>query len=503
MKRLRSPTASLRVGATIAVSALLGACAPGATPPPTLSQVVAQPPDSFLAAAPDQSAQIDERWWLRFGDPLLARYVERAVESSPAVLQAIARMEQAGAAARIARADLFPQISAGLDASRSRQNLAGSGFGAILGGADGGNDGDGDDSPTSFVNDSFQLTGRVSWDIDLWGRISAQSAAARAEYFASRENLRAARQSIAAEVVRNYFNVVTANQQVAVSSELVDAIAEVARQVNNRAKVGIAPPNDRTLAIANLGQARAGLAQQREGLVRVTRGFDQLIRAYPDGEVATASALPAVPPAPPAGLPADLLLRRPDIRAAEWQLRAAGFRLDAARRSFLPGISLTGNAGTSSSALENLLDGEFFVWTIAGSVLQPIFQGGRLRAQLAQADGVQAEAVAAYTETVLQALTEVETALAADQQLLARQEALEVAAEAARASVEISFNRYRAGLDPFVTVLESQQSALDANAAYLDAVSARLDNRVTLHQALGGGFGDMPPAVQAPAISQD
>lgn len=484
--------AGTRLGLTLAGAALLSACASTVTEPPALSQVVAEPPDTFLAAASSQNGVVDDQWWLRFNDPLLTAYVERAVESSPAVLQAIARLEQAGAAARIARADLFPQLSAGLDASRSRQNLSGSGFGDILTSGEGGESGEGG-GPISFTTNAFQLTGRVSWNVDLWGRIGAQSAAARAEFLASSENLRATRQSIAAEVVRNYFNVVTTSNQVAVSDELVSAIEEVARQVSNRAQVGVAPPNDRTLAVANLGQARAGLAQQREALQRVTRGFDQLIRAYPDGAVATAAALPPVPPPPPAGLPADLLLRRPDIRAAEWQLRAAGFRLDAARRSFLPDISLTGNAGTSSNALEGLLDGDFFVWTIAGSLLQPIFQGGRLRAQVDQAKGVRAEAIATYAETVLQALTEVETALAVEAQLLARQEALEIAAEAARASVKISFNRYRAGLDPFVTVLESQQRALDATAAYLDALSARLDNRVTLHLALGGGFGDVPP----------
>ncbi|MET1756816.1 efflux transporter outer membrane subunit [Novosphingobium sp. RD2P27] len=478
-----------RLGLTFAGAALLSACASTVTEPPALSQVVAEPPDTFLAAASGQNGAVDDQWWLRFNDPLLTGYVERAVESSPAVLRAIARLEQAGAAARIARADLLPQVSAGIDASRSRQNLSGSGFGDLLTGGGGEND-----APTSFTTDNYQLTGRVSWNVDLWGRIGAQTAAARAEFLASAENLRATRQSIAAEVVRNYFNVVTTSNQVAVSDELVDAIEEVTRQVSNRAQVGVAPPNDRTLAIANLGQARAGLAQQREALQRVTRGFDQLIRAYPDGAVATAAALPPVPPPPPAGLPVDLLLRRPDIRAAEWQLRAAGFRLDAARRSFLPDISLTGNAGTSSNALEDLLKGDFFIWTIAGSLLQPIFQGGRLRAQVDQAEGVRTEAIAAYAETVLQALTEVETALAVEEQLLARQAALEAAAKAARASVEISFNRYRAGLDPFVTVLESQQRALDANAAYLEALSARLDNRVTLHLALGGGFGDVPPA---------
>ena len=113
----------LRLALVMLAAATLASCASSNSEPPTLSQIVAEPPASFLAAAPTQAGSVDDRWWNRFGDPLLTRYVERAVESSPAVLQAIARLEQAGAAARIARADLFPQLSAGLDVSRSRQRL--------------------------------------------------------------------------------------------------------------------------------------------------------------------------------------------------------------------------------------------------------------------------------------------------------------------------------------------------------------------------------------------
>jgi outer membrane protein TolC len=185
-----------------------------------------------------------------------------------------------------------------------------------------------------------------------------------------------------------------------------------------------------------------------------------------------------------------LLARRPDIRAARFNLLAAGYREAAAERTLLPGINLTGSAGTSSNALSDLLDGDFFVWSIAGAILQPIFQGGQLRAQVEAAEARQAEAIAAYVETALQALAEVETALAVDDELAERQLALLAAAEAAEDAVAIAFNRYRAGLEPFITVLQSEQTALDARSAYVAASRARLENRIDLHLALGGGFAE-------------
>jgi len=231
------------------------------------------------------------------------------------------------------------------------------------------------------------------------------------------------------------------------------------------------------------------LQQRREAVERLTRQLELLLRDYPSGTQATTALLPPIPEPPPTGLPVDLLTRRPDVAASMFQLRAAGFRTAAAQRSLLPSLNLTGSAGTASNELGDLLDGDFFVWSIAGRLLQPIFQGGRLRAQVRLAEGQQDEASERFVETLLTALSEVETALAVDDDLAAREAALVAAAEASQQSVDISFNRYRAGIDPFLTVLQSQQGALDARSAVIATRRARLENRVALHLALGGGFG--------------
>ncbi|MGN1056194.1 MAG: TolC family protein, partial [Comamonas sp.] len=247
-------------------------------------------------------------------------------------------------------------------------------------------------------------------------------------------------------------------------------------------------PADGQLANANLESARAGMLQRQEALEQLLRQLQTLMGQYPSGQLATVHSLPPVPPAPSAGVPAQLLERRPDVRAAQLQLQAAGYRLQAAETALLPSLSLSGSAGFSAARFADLLSSSNVLWSIAGRVLQPIFQGGRLRAQIDASDAQRDEALGAYAETALNALMEVETALAIDQLLLQREQSLERSATAAEEALRVSYNRYRQGIDPFLNVLESQQRALDGRSAQITAHHARLENRLALHLALGGGF---------------
>ena len=469
--------------ASIAALAVSGCVGSSAIAPPSADGL----PARYLADGP--AAQPDDAWWKRFDDPRLDALIAEAVSQSPRIGQALAQTEQARAQARVQTAQQLPQVNGSFTAARARQNLGTLGpIADLAGGAAGA------DVPTSFTTDNFEMKAEISWQADLFGTLRAQSAAARADLLASEAGLRATRQAVAAETARLYFQLIEARAQAQVSRKVVETFGEIARQVGNRADVGIAPPNDKLLAISNLESARAGLEQREEAVKRLTRGLETLLRDYPAGTLAVPDTLPRVPAAPPAGLPADLLERRPDIVAARYQVAAAGYRNISAKRSLLPSINLTGSAGTASSDLSDLTNGDFLIWSIAGSILQPIFQGGRLRAQVRLTSGQRAEALESYVETVLTALSEVETALAVDEQLARSEAAYEASAEAAEKSVSVSFNRYRAGIDPFVTVLQSQQRALDNRFAVLGARRARLENRIDLHLALGGGFGPANPA---------
>lgn len=425
---------------------------------------VAQDVPTEFASAGNSLNEIDQRWWTSFGDDRLSALVEEAVLESPSIGQALARVEQARAAAQISRANGLPQVGASAGAA----GRGGSG--------------------NAGIPDTLDVSLNVSWEADLWGRISAQNAAARSEYLASAANLRAARQAVAAQAVRTYFSVIEAEQQVALSTRVLQTYDELTRQLNLRVDAGIDPLSLKTLVITDQQSARGGLELRRQDYETLVRQLEIILRDYPDGQITVAMALPELPAPPATGVPSELLARRPDVAAAELRLQAAGFRIDAAKRSFLPSLTLDGSAGSSSASFSNLFSSNFFIWSIAGRLLQPIFQGGRLRAQLDQRKGERDEAIEAYAEVALQALFEAETALAIDSNLARREAAFLASAEAAEQSVDISTKRYRAGIEPFFNVLETQQRALTARSAYLATRRERLANRVDLHLALGGGF---------------
>lgn len=442
---------------------LLTACA--ATPSSNPAPPPVELPGAFLAAT-GQQVFVADTWWQGFQDDALNIFVRNALDYNPGLAQSIAQARIAEAQSRSDRADLFPQINAGLNSSR-QQRQGGSG---------------------QTISNSHSASLDVSWEVDLWGRLSSLSNAGQADFLAASEQLRGMHQSLAADVVSRYLGIVQARAQVALSEDTVKALSEFARQVENRANAGIVSPTDVTLAYANLGSAKAGLEQRRESLARVTRQLETLMGEYPAGQLITTSELPAVPPLPSAGVPAELLARRPDVRSAEWALQAADYRLNAAERSFLPSISLTGSTGSTGSELADLFSSGSFIWTIAGNIVQPIFQGGRLRAQADAAEGQRDEAFYGYVDVALTALSEVETALEVDALLDRRVAESDEAADYAEEAVRVSFNRYMQGIEPFLNVLESHQRALDSRSAYITAQYDRLENRIDLHLALGGGF---------------
>lgn len=459
---------------------LIGACA---SVQPEPAQVPFSLPAGFVAADQAGYSPVDF-WWRDFGDAQLNAFVTTALEKNPGLAQALARTRMAEAQARLNRADQLPQVGLGAGAARQRQNMP---------------DLTGESAPV--ISNNYDVSVDVSWELDLWGRLAALSASARADYLASTEQLRGARQSVAAQAVQLYFQIVHAHAQVELSERTVTALDEMARQINNRVAIGITSPADGMLADANLQSARAGLEQRRESLQRSLRQLQVLMGEYPSGDVETAQVLPPVPAVPASGVPSELLARRPDVRAAELSLLSAGYQLGAAERSFLPSLSLTGSAGYGASQFAELFNGGSLIWSIAGRALQPVFQGGRLVAQVDIAESQRDEVLNAYAETALTALSEVESALVVDSLLSNREAALDASASSAEDAVTVSLNRYRQGIDPFLNVLESQQRALDGRSAQITARHARLENRIALYLALGGGFEDTPtvPAATPPA----
>ena len=345
--------------------------------------------------------------------------------------------------------------------------------------------------PRTTVTPS-QLSLSVRWELDLWGRLRSLDQAALADQQALLHDLAAARLSLAGQVCRAYFTAVEARQQLVLAERTVAAFAATLEDVRDRFRRGVRPALDVHLAATNLANAEASVAQRREALQRALRQIDVLVGRYPSGLATAAPELPTTPATPPAGLPGELLQRRPDLLAAERRVAAAGGRVAAARAALYPRLSLTASGGTTSLDLEDLVDDDFRFWSFGGNLLAPLFRGGALRAEVRQRDAQRREAFAAYGDAVLRAFAEVEDVLATDGELRQRRTALARAADHAVRALELARERWQLGLTDFLAVADGQRQAFQAQSALIAADRLRLENRIDLFLALGGGYEPEP-----------
>ncbi|HYE33244.1 MAG TPA: TolC family protein, partial [Methylomirabilota bacterium] len=279
-----------------------------------------------------------------------------------------------------------------------------------------------------------------------------------------------------------------AQQQVSLAERNLQTYHTTASEVRARYERGIRSPLDVRLALANEASARAALADRRTALERARRQLDILRGLHPRGGSSPAAALPEAPGEVPAGLPSELLTRRPDVAQAERRLAAAQSRTKQARAARFPRLALTGSGGTTTAELSDLLNQDFSVWSIGANVAAPILDGGRRRASVRQAEARAREAQALYGAAILNAFREVENGLAAEALQREREAQVVQAWDHARAAAVLAEDRYRSGLEDIITLLESQRRSAEAESLALAVRRQRLENRIHLHLALGGGF---------------
>ena len=456
---------------------LIASCA--GRPPVTSLSGVTPPPERWstpTAAEPGLRAPSGQDWWESFRDPSLSDMIHEALGTNFDILVAEARVRRAASEARIARADLLPAAGASVDASRRRQNF----IGLPIPGGEGG--------VLSTTTDSFGASLDVIWEADLWGRLRAGARASVADAQAAAADYEAARLSIAGQVARAWFALAELQQQVILAERTVATRQQTADQVRLRYERGLRAPLELRLALSDLAGAESLLRQRRRQRDGALRQCEILLGRHPGARMVPPEKQDELPPPVPAGLPAELLNRRPDILAAERRLAAADERLSVARRSLYPRLVLTGRGGTASNELRDLLDGDFRIWSLIAGLTQPIFQGGRLRAGVDRGAAMVDEAAALYRDTVLSAMSEVESALAAESLLIEQEARAREASHHARAAERLAMDRYAQGLTDYITVLETQRRALLEEGAWITARRTLLDNRVNLHLALGGGF---------------
>jgi len=452
----------------VAVAALAGCRTP---PPPPAPDTPVELPDGWTRRPDGERFGVTETWWEDFDDPVLSQIVGEALANNPSLVTAEARVRQAAAQATIAGARLHPWVGGDARVGGSDRFIGKSEFA----------------EPTVQAQ-SHGVALNVSWELDLWARIRSGQAAAVADVEAARAIYHGARLSLAAQTAKAYFTVVESRRQVEVAEDNLASATGLLERIRDRFREGLRTALDLKFAESEVSSAAARLTARRRAQDATKRQLETLLARYPNAATITAAVLPDAPAAVPAGIPADILARRPDLVAAEKQHVAAYYRVAEAEKSLYPRISLTGEAGRASSALADVVAGDFAVWSIVGRLTQPIFEGGRLRANIDAREAQRDEQIAAFANAVLKALAEVEISLAADG-FLARQETeIHGLVDESRASVTLSEERFLSGLASFLGVLEARRRHFTAQSELLRTQLDRLNSRVDLYVALGGGF---------------
>jgi len=404
-------------------------------------------------------------WIEALGDPVLSELVLEAQANNPDIRAAAASVEASRAITRQARAGLLPQVNgvANVDQTDSPQ-------------------------PFAITDPVFTVTAQAQWEADLWGRVRAGRNAAYASAQAVDADFRFAQYALAQAVASAYFSSIEAREQVGVANRTVAALAEIDRIVRVRYREGFASRQDTAIAGADLESARDNLAQA-EGAARTSRrALEVLLGRYPADRIELRKTLPETPPAPPSGLPSQLLERRPDVIAAERRVAAAFANLDQAKAAQLPLVSLTASGGSTSTDLFNILNGPSLLWSIAGNVLQPIFDGGLRGAQEDEADANKRAAIAAYASTALSALRDAEDNLDQVQVLARRELILENAAERSGTAYALTQLQYAEGEVDLIDALNIQQRLFAAERNLVTIRRVRVEQWVALNLALGGSW---------------
>ena len=480
------PFARFTSSVTLLVAVLaLGACAITGKAPP-LPKIASEMPAAWAERALSDAAVTAPDWWRSFSSEELSALIAAALSANPDLAIAAERVRQAEAQVRIAGASLFPQLSAGAGTSRRETR------------PDGG---------TWSASDGSSATFSASYEIDLWGRNAAGVRAAESSLRASRFDLETVRLTLVTGVASAYFQVLSLRGRLAIARENIVIADRVFGVVDARVRNGAASALDLARQQAAVLAQRASIPplelQERQVLFALALLLGRPPEGFNAGDAVAGSTVAvnltglAVPRIAP-GLPANLLTRRPDLASAEAQLAAANANVAAARAALLPGIQLTGSAGLASSVLLNFLNAPTAALTLGASLVQTIFDGGRLRGQVNVAASRERELIESYRKSILAALADVESALAAssrsaEQELLQEQVVVE-----ARRALRLAEVRYREGVDDLLTVLDAQRTLFQAEDQLAQIRLSRLQASIGLFKALGGGW-DITDAPRQPA----
>jgi len=456
------------------------------------------------ASAADTSVAVPTEWWTRLGDPVLETLVDSALVGNLDLRSARARLDELQARFRIARAPLFPSATATGTVNQQTQPLN-TGLGAVFGQQGGGQQGGGQTGGSgsqtggppdrvSFTTYSASLG--LSYEVDFWGRIRSQRKAALSQFFATAADLQNTRIAVISQTISAYAQYASLLQQEALTADAIALLEDRLAVTEDRYGRGIASSFELYSVRQQLEQARANQpplrAERYDAQTRLA-----VLTGRPAGEEQALLAAPsrdrlALDPVP-AGLPSDLIARRPDVMAASARLEAARQQIGVARAEMLPRLSLTAEGGLQSASLDNLLDIDQRFSSLIANLSAPLFQGGALWARVDVTQAQYRQQLAVYEKTLLTAFQEVKSALVADRQQQIAYERVQNQLDAARASFQTQQNRYQRGIGDYLALLDAEQNLLTVQQRAATARQQRIAARLTLYRALGGPWTQQDP----------
>lgn len=416
-------------------------------------------------------------WWKCFDDPYLNKLLARLDEQNPSIDVALSRYDQARAALGLARADKFPAISSDVIWKRKRDSSSG-----IF-------------VPPEVNYSEYRAALNLKWEVDLWGRVRQSVNAARADLAAAEADVAAARLSLQTELARNYFQLRYIDAESNLLKQSLGLRLDNLKLVDAQVEGGETTDLDKARAETEVESVRAQILQLQRARAEFFNALAVLVGETPAAFSLEKNEVRKVPNIP-AGVPSELLTRRPDIYAAEQRIRAAAARVGVVKASYFPRITLGATGGVSSLDLGTIFDPSSLFGEVGPEIVVPLYQAGRSGVDTDRAEAEGAESVALYREAALKAFREVEDALAGIHFLDREIEAHRRASSSAGRAAALSQKRYDGGLVSFFEVVDSQRTALDEDRELVQARSARQLAIVQLIQALGGGWDVPVPEVE-------
>lgn len=458
-----------RCAAFIAAMFIITGCALG----PDYKRPEVPLPVSFINEVKGAADTANTQWWRQFNDPVLESLISEALASNKNIKIAAANVEQAAGILMQIRSPLFPQVDYSGSAARERISESGSSRLAAL---------------IPNPQTSYQVLAGASWELDLWGRVRRLTESAQASLLATEYAKKGVVLSLVSSVAGSYLQLRGLDEQLRVSKLTLATYAEAVRLFELQFKYGVVSQMNVEQARSQYETAAASIPSIESQISQTEYALSVLLGRNPGpierGKPITGMTAPLVP----AGIPSQLLERRPDILQAEQDLVSANAQIGAARALYFPTISLTGYYGNSSSDLSDLFKGPARTWSYSGSLTGPIFAGGAIRGQVKQAEAAQEAALLNYQFTIQEAFRDVESSLAASLKLGEQLRAQERLVRANQEYARLALLQYNGGYVPYSTVLQAQQQLFPSELNLAQTQSALLSSLVSVYQAMGGGW---------------